>query len=147
MKQLAHLTLAALLAAAPLACTSDDDDDRYSRSSGDDRIISRDRVANDRYDDGRLAHWPDTDTRIPAGAQIVGDMQRGNIVYEARDDGRLYLYDSTDRKVIWNARIRDGEDFVFSPARGIATLDGRSVDLPRLGAGHGFTLYFLEADD
>lgn len=146
MKRALLFTLAAACVSVPLGCSSDDDDDdRYTRSR--DRVIVNERISSDRYDDGRMARWPDNDDRIPAGAQPVGRVQGGNIVYEPREDGRLYLFDSTDNKVIWSARVDDGDDFTFSPARGAATLDDRPVNLPRLGAGHGFTLYFLADDD
>lgn len=151
-----------------LACTAmagcelfngDDDDDELTttRSGGryDDRydgrydsrgdvVIGRDRTSDaDRYDDGRQARWPDSTGTIPAGATTVGEMDGGNMTFRPRQDGKVYVFDSTDERVIWSGRLRDGERFVLRPAQHDATINGQSVDLPRLGAGHGFSLYFL----
>lgn len=130
----------------------DDDDDALSTRSGDrysDRydsrggaVIGNDRDS-DRYDSSRTASGLDRDSGIPAGAQIVGEMDGPNITYRAREDGRVYIFDNNDQKLVWSGRLRDGERFVLQPGRHEATINGSPVGLPKLGSGHGFTLYFM----
>src|SRR5206468_3768999 len=77
----------------------------------------------------------------PSGATAVASGS-GNLKYVAKDDGTIYLFDESDGRVFLQRRIRSGQTFDFSPASGLANVDGRTVYQQTFSSNHRFKVYF-----
>ena len=82
---------------------------------------------------------------IPADAVAVDKGDKADLRYEAPANGAAYVYDVDDDRVVYVGRLQARERFVFDPAEGRATLDGKTVLRSDLNPRHRYRLYFDRA--
>lgn len=68
-------------------------------------------------------------TKVPTGAELLGEGKGRTISATADRDGRVYVYDADDKKVVASVRVSEGDRFVFAPDDDRITVNGkRAVD-------------------
>lgn len=93
-----------------------------------DRNDRNDRDQTDRDDRGNNAGRGET-TKVPSGAELIGEAKGKNITAWARRDGRMYVYDTDAKKVVASLVVKSGDRFVFAPDDDRITVNGtRAVD-------------------
>jgi hypothetical protein len=158
-------TLAAGVLAALLAVGCDDNDksstsssrdrdrdgvadkyDRHPNSSDrldDDVVIGRDRDRLDRVDRAGSTRGLD---EIPRDALRVHLEDPDHLRHKPDHDGRIYVFDEDADRVVYDGRLKRGENFVAEPGKDAVTIDGKRIGNANLNAKHHYRLYFLRAD-
>jgi hypothetical protein len=105
--------------------------------------LVRDR-SSDRADDRNTSS--NAPKGVPSGAQLMGSGENKEISFSPSRDGTVYVYDVDNRRVVSRQNIGDGEQFVLSPGRGRATIDGKTVDADEFDTRTNYRVYFNRED-
>lgn len=125
------------------------DDDIVSTSDlkrDDNHRIYLVRTQDVRRDDDRDLDRGDVPSGIPGSAQLMGSGQNKEISFSPSRDGVVYVYNDDRNRVVSRHDIRDGQDFVLSPGRGRATIDGKSVATDEFDTRTNYRVYFNRED-
>jgi len=81
------------------------------------------------------------DRRLPRNAEPVAQ-GTGELRWRAPSDGHLYVYDADDDRLLFEQRVRRGDDVDVSPERDRIMLDDRTVYERDLVRRHAHRIYF-----
>lgn len=78
---------------------------------------------------------------IPMESKMVQE-GKGALTWKTPESGVVYVYDLNIHRVLYSQRIEKGQTFAVDPARNQMTLDGRTVNGPKLNKEHNHRIYF-----
>ena len=137
------LALSGLAGCEALGLEDDDKRDRdRERSRGSERISREDRDDRGRSTSSRRGGM----SEIPARARRLESVHGARFTETFDNDGRLYVYDHDDDRLVYSARVREDERFVFDPAEDEMRLNDKRVgpDDLNLRSAHRYEFYFEE---
>lgn len=105
-------------------------------------VRDRDENRNDDRNDDR----DDVPQGLPNDAQLMGSGENEEISFSPSQDGTVYIYNADRNRVVSQQDIERGEEFVLSPGRGRATIDGKVVDSEKFDTKTNYRVYFNRED-
>lgn len=96
------------------------------RDERNDRENRGDRDNRDQRDD-RAPQHTQPPRGVPGEAQLMGEGRNKEISFRPSKTGAVYIYSNEGRKLVTRIDIRGGEQFVLSPGRSRATINGKTV--------------------
>jgi hypothetical protein len=121
-----------------------EDDDKRDRDSEPTR--GSERISRDDPDDRTTSSRGGGMSEIPPKARRLESVHGARFTETFDNDGRLYVFDHDDDRLIYSARVRENERFVFDPAEDEMRLNDKRVgpDDLNLRSAHRYEFYFEE---
>ena len=88
---------------------------------------------------------PSADGPATEGVPLVAEGRNVQLTYKTKHAGRLLLYDPDSNQFLFKGRLEAGQQFVFEPASGVASIDKERIDLDHpTNNRDNYQIYFAE---